>query len=344
MKKEALLYKKIKDDLIQCTCCSHYCVIKNNEFGKCFIRQNIDWKLYLLTYWQALGLNVDPIEKKPLYHFLPWEKVFSFWTAWCNFTCDFCQNYSLSQVNFKNTPSLYNMWVNLSPQKAIDYCLENNIKNIAFTYNEPTVFFEYTFDIMKLAKKNNIKNIYVSNWFQTKEFWEKAKDYIDAINIDLKWFSDKFYKEVCGWRLNPILENIKYVYNKTNVFLELTTLIIPQENDSQESLKEIAKFISSISKDIPWHISAFHPDYKMTNTPATPYETLLKAYEIWKKEWLNYIYLWNVLDPKHSSTYCPKCKKLLIERNWYVWEQVKIYFKEPWVCPNCKTKIPWVWK
>ena len=344
MKKECLLYKKLNDNLVQCTCCSHYCVIKNWETWKCWIRQNIDWKLYLLTYWRALWLNTDPIEKKPLFHFLPWTKVFSFWTAWCNFACKFCQNYNLSQVRLKNTPLIEKLWVELTPEKAVDYCVKHKIPSIAFTYNEPTIFFEYAYDTMKLAKKAGLKTVFVSNWFQSKEFWEKSQNLIDAINIDLKWFSEDFYTKICGWRFKPILDNIKYIYEKTNIFLELTTLIIPGENDSDEELEKIADFIVSISKDIPWHISWFYPTYKMLNIHPTPYETLRRAYEIWKKKWINYIYVWNVIDSEHETTYCPKCNIKLIERGWYIWEQVKINCEIPWICHECGEKIPWVWE
>ncbi len=343
MKKECILYKPISKDILQCTCCSHYCTIKNKETWKCWIRQNIDWKLYLLTYARALWLNIDPIEKKPLFHFLPWTKVFSFWTAWCNFTCKFCQNYDMSQVRLKTMPTIEKLWIELSPQKAIDYCIEHNIPSIAFTYNEPTVFFEYTYDTMKLAKKAWIKTVYVSNGFQSKEFWEKAKDLIDAINIDLKWFSSHFYEDICWARFQPILDNIKYVYNETNIFLEVTTLIIPWENDSNKELEKIADFIAWVSKDIPWHISAFHPDYEMLDTPSTPIETLKRAYEIWKKKWIKYIYVWNILAPEHETTYCPKCWEKLIERRWYIWEQVKIKWETPWICHKCGEKIAWVW-
>jgi pyruvate formate lyase activating enzyme len=236
MKKECILYKKLKGDLLQCTCCSHYCVIKNWETWKCWIRQNIEWKLFLLTYWQALGVNVDPIEKKPLFHFLPWTKIFSFWTAWCNFTCKFCQNYDMSQIRLKNTPEIEKLWISLPPEKAVQFCLEHGIPSIAFTYNEPTIFFEYAYDVMVLAKEKWIKTVFVSNWFQSKEFWEKSKWLIDAINIDLKWFSEEFYTWICWGRLEPILKNIEYVYKNTDIHIEITTLIIPWENDSDHEI------------------------------------------------------------------------------------------------------------
>lgn len=344
MRKECILYKRLKEDLLQCTCCSHYCVIKKWETWKCWIRQNIDWKLFLLTYWQALGLHVDPIEKKPLFHFLPWTKIFSFWTAWCNFTCKFCQNYDMSQIRLKNTPEIERLWVSLSPEQAVKFCLEHKIPSIAFTYNEPTIFFEYAYDVMLLAKEKWIKTVFVSNWFQSKEFREKSEWLIDAINIDLKWFSEEFYSWICWWRFEPILKNIEYVYKNTNIHLEVTTLIIPWENDSDDEIMKMAKFLKSISPDIPWHISAFHPDYKMLDHPSTSIDALIRAYNIWKDEWMRYIYVWNVLDSEHEITYCPNCSEILIERKWYIWEKIKIYWENPWICHKCNSKIPWIWK
>ena len=178
----------------------------------------------------------------------------------------------------------------------------------------------------------------------SKEFWQKSKWLLDAINIDLKWFSEEFYRSICWGMLEPILKNIKYIYNETDIWLEITTLIIPWENDSDEEISKMAKFIKSVSPDIPWHISSFHPDYKMRNHKSTPIETLKKAYNIWKQAWIKYIYLWNVLDPEHETTFCPKCKEKLIERRWYIWDQLNIKWETPWICQNCWKKIPWVWK
>ncbi len=343
MRKECILYKPIKWELVQCTCCSHYCTIKNSETWKCWIRQNIDWKLYLLVYSQATAINIDPIEKKPLFHFHPWSKVFSFWTFWCNLFCKFCQNWDISQTRFSNTQDIEKKWEYLPPEAIIDYCKKHNINIIAYTYNEPTIFFEYAYDTMVLARKNNIKNVFVSNWYQSKEFWEKASDLIDAINIDLKWFTEEFYKNICWARLKPILDNIEFIAKYTNIWLEITTLIVQWENDKEEDLLKIANFIKSISVDIPWHISAFYPSYKMLDTPATSFEVLKKAYEIWKKVWLKYIYTWNIWDSGTESTYCPKCGELLIKRSWHIWQKIEIYWEKPWICHKCSEKIPWVW-
>ncbi|MDD5769428.1 MAG: AmmeMemoRadiSam system radical SAM enzyme [Candidatus Gracilibacteria bacterium] len=343
MKKECILYKPLKGYIVQCTCCNHYCTIKNSQTGKCGIRQNINGKLYLLVHSQSVAINVDPIEKKPLFHFLPGTKIFSFGTVGCNFFCKFCQNWDISQTRLSNTPDIENKGTYLPPENIIKYCKENNIQSIAYTYNEPTIFFEYAYDTMILARKNNIKNVFVSNGFQSKEFWEKASGLIDAINIDLKGFSEEFYKNVCGARLKPILENIEFVAKHTNIWQEITTLIIPGENDKDSDFLEIANFTKNISDEIPWHISAFYPNYKMTQTPVTPFETLKKAYEIGKKVGLKYIYIGNIGDSKTETTYCPKCGEILIKRAGYIGQDVKIFRTIPGVCHKCGEKIYGVW-
>ena len=346
MKKKAILFKKLPNNKVMCTACNHYCTPENWKTWKCGIRLNDNWELYLMTYWNAIWLHVDPVEKKPLYHFLPWSPVLSFWTAWCNFSCTFCQNREMSQQKWEN----WNIekWKNdgynqffwnefISPKYIVDYCLNNNIPSIAYTYNEPTVFFEYAYETMKLAKKNQIKNIFVSNGFMSKECREKlVKNWLlDAINIDLKSFSEEFYKNICGWRLQPVLDNIKFFW-KHNVWVELTTLIIPWLNDSDQELEKIAKFIYNVSPDIPRHISAFYPTYKMMDKPATPVETLEKAYQIGKKIWLNFVYIGNVLDSWYEDTYCPKCNEKIINRIWFT---IHNFFQKPWICPKCWENI-----
>ena len=372
---EALLYTKwIKESFVKCTACNHFCQIPNWKSWICWIRANFDWKLYLLTYWKALWVNVDPIEKKPLFHVLPWDVVFSFWTAWCNFSCTFCQNWQMSQIKATTTISksdndgriyvsaekLQTIWHDLLPSQIVKFCLTNWIKAIAYTYNEPTVFFEYAYDCMKLTRSStvaekiknsnlssweidaNIINFFVTNGYESDYLWNLADWYLDAVNIDLKSFSEEFYKKYVWAKLEVVLENIKKVYEKYHFFMEVTTLIIPGENDSDELIKQTAKFIKDISPDIPWHISAFHPDWKMLNKPITPVETLQKAYEIWKNEWLNYVYIWNVNLPEYETTYCPKCNKDLIIRSGYVGENVAINYVDDGMCPSCKTKIPWI--
>jgi pyruvate formate lyase activating enzyme len=373
MKKEAVLYTKwIKEGFVKCLACHHYCQIPEGRTWICGIRKNENWKLYLLTWWKALGLNVDPIEKKPLFHVLPSSKAFSFGTAWCNFHCWFCQNWQMSQVkervdwiDDKNTPYLYvdnldKIWTDLLPEQAYATAKYYKCDSIAYTYNEPTVFVEYAWDTAKLTRteqeaqriKNsnkktweintNMLNVFVSNGYESNELWDLMDGYLDAINIDLKGFSEEFYTKVLWWKLQPVLDNIREVYNNRNIFLEITTLIIPGENDSNEELKKIVEFIKSVSVDIPWHISAFHPDWKMIDKPYTPLETLERAYKIWKEAWLRYIYIGNVSVPEYETTYCPSCGKKLIERSGVVWQNVLDHTNGTWVC-SCGTKIPGIW-
>lgn len=338
--KEAILYKKLPNQEVMCTACAYFCRMKPGEYGKCWIRKNIDWKLYLMVYWKALWVHVDPVEKKPLFHFLPWEPVFSWWTAGCNFFCQYCQNWQMSQ--FKEVEKSPYVWEDLPPEKIVEFCVQNDIKILAATYNEPTVFFEYAYDTFKLAKdKYWMKTIFVSNWFETPILWKEIDWYLDAINIDLKSFNNEFYEKITWWNVEVVKNNIKYIARQTNIWLEVTTLLIPWYNDSTEELEQMAQRMSSISKDIPWHFTAFHPDWKMLDVPHTPVEKLLEAYHIAKKYWMKFVYVWNVFVPWYEDTYCPKCGEKLIERQWFASRQL---WEKLWVCPKCGEKIPGVWE
>lgn len=338
--RKALLYKKLKDQKVQCTACSWYCKIAPDKTGICGVRKNIDGDLYLLVYGKPIAVNTDPIEKKPLFHFLPGTEIFSLGTIGCNFACDFCQNWDISQITRKgvmrDNPT---QTTDLLPKNIIKYCLANHLPSIAFTYNEPAIFFEYAFDTMKLAQKYNIKSVYVSNGFESKEQIELLKGNLNAINIDLKAFTENFYQKVCHAKLAPVLENIKRFYD-AGIWTEITTLLIPNENDSEKELSQIAQFIKKISPDIPWHLSAFHPDFKMRDKKSTPLESLLKAYQIGKSHGLNYVYLGNIPTGKYENTYCPKCQSLLIERISY---NVNIKNFSNGQCQNCQKKIPGIW-
>lgn len=336
MKKQAIFTKNLKNNIIQCRTCNHYCILKNNEVWRCWIRQNIDGKLYLLVYNKPLWTNIDPIEKKPLFHFLPWTEIFSFWTAGCNFECDFCQNYSISQIKKENVKKIEKQSKQLTPENIVNYCKKEKIPSIAYTYNEPTVFFEYAYDTMLLAQKNWIKNVFVSNWYFSEETREQLKNTLDWINIDLKSFSNKFYKNICKASLNPVLENIKNIWKKSNILLEITTLLIPWKNDSYQEIKDITQFIKNINPQIPWHISAFFPCYKMADFPITSMELLEKAYKIWKESWLKHIYIGNVTDKTFQSTFCPWCWEELIQRNSY---KTITKYKQWGYCQKCWEKI-----
>ncbi len=284
--KQAVLYKKLKDNIVQCQACAHYCVIKEGNTGVCGVRKNIGGELFLLVYGKPVAVHVDPIEKKPLYHFMPGTKILSLGTFGCNFRCDFCQNADLSQTYVDGTQ-------NISPEQIVELALKYKTPSIAYTYNEPAIFVEYAHDIMKLAREKGLKNVYVSNGFESKEAMEYIGPYLDAINIDLKSFSDDFYRKTCGGRLQPVLDTIKRVKEK-NIWQEITTLIIPGENDSEKELKQIAEFIASVDKNIPWHLSRFHPDYKMTDKNITSYQSLVRAREIGHEAGLKNVYLGNV--------------------------------------------------
>lgn len=346
-----ILYKKLSEDRVKCLACSHYCTITNGNTGICGVRYNNNGKLELLTYGRG-HVSIDPVEKKPLYHFLPTTEVFSIGTIGCNFGCLFCQNWDtaqlpqLTKIKLAKENSLDKLpefvkgvgekW---SPKDIVNYCLENNIPNIAFTYNEPSIFLEYTYDVSVLAKKNGLNTIYVSNGYASHEAINMIHKYLDAVNVDLKSFSDKFYRKICKARLEPVLENIKQ-YHKLGVWLEVTTLIIPGENDSESELYEIAKFIHSVSESIPWHISRFMPAYKMLDHEPTPYETLLKAYEIGKEIGLKYVYAGNIHGRDVHSTYCPNCGKMLIERDW---GYTRILNLKDGKCSYCGEPIEGIW-
>lgn len=337
--KKAILYKKLDNNNVKCTACNHFCNIAPNKTGICGVRKNIKGDLYLLVYELTSGTEVDKIEKKPFFHFLPNSDAFSIGTIGCNFSCSFCQNAWMSQpLKDKSipVPPLYKLPID----EIINYCTTNNIPVIAYTFNEPATYFEYSYDTAKLAHKKGIKNVWVSNGYASKESIDKISPYLDAINIDLKAFTEKFYRDICKTKLAPVLDNIKYYYKK-GVWVELTTLIIPGENDSEKELKQIAEFIASVSKSIPWHISRFSPAYKMKNKSQTPEETIKKAYDIGKKVGLKYIYGGNIWGEDIQSIYCPKCNSVLIRRDWtYSIVEGLDHGK----CRKCGTKIDGIWE
>jgi pyruvate formate lyase activating enzyme len=346
------LFKKLAGKKVQCTACRHACIIPEGNSGICAVRMNKDGVLYLLVYGKASAIHTDPVEKKPLFHFLPGSKILSVGTVGCNFGCDFCQNWDLSQASKEvkkrllqeKQQELLDVEVSefgyeLSPQKIVETCVREKIPAIAYTYNEPVIFFEYAFDTMKLAKKEGMKNIFVSNGYESEEALDKMKGYLDAMNIDLKSFNEDFYRSLCKAKLAPVLETIKHAH-KLGIWLEITTLVIPGKNDSDEELGQIAAFIAAVDKNIPWHVTAFHPEYKMDNVSPTPKESLLRAYDIGKNAGLHFVYVGNILDDEHSSTYCPKCKTVLIKRSWHDVTVMKDFKNE--TC-NCGERIAGVW-
>jgi pyruvate formate lyase activating enzyme len=297
--KESLLYEKLENRAVKCKTCSHFCLIAPEKRGVCGVRENVDGKLYFLAYGRAIAANIDPVEKKPLYHFLPGTFTFSFATVGCNFRCGNCQNWQISQL--PKDPKITREMIeqsgeDLPPEKIIELAKENDCPSISYTYTEPTIFLEYALDTMKLAKRAGLKNIWVSNGFMSAETFELVAPYLDAINIDIKSFEEKFYRENCGARLAPVLENCKRAV-KNKIWLETTTLIIPTLSDDEEMLEKIAKFIKNeLGEKVPWHVSAFSGaiSWKLKDLPATPVEGVKKAVEIGERVGLKNVYTGNI--------------------------------------------------
>jgi len=337
--KQARLYQKLENDWVRCTACAWYCRIKPGQVGVCATRLNQNGRLYSLVYGKAMGLHDDPVEKKPLYHFLPGSRLLSFGTVGCNFGCEFCQNWEMSQVNKQQeniTALIERMSVTALPEDLVKMAIRVGARGIAYTYNEPAIFAEYAHDTMMAAKKAGLKNVYVSNGFESVETFEYLKDYLDAINIDLKSFRAEFYREVCKAKIEPVKENIKRFF-EAGIETEVTTLVIPGLNDSDEELKDIATFLVKISPDIPWHISAYYPAYKL-DLPPTPVKSLERAYVIGRQEGLKYVYVGNVADEARSTTFCPKCRSELIRRLGYQTE-VGEFSLDKSTCKKCGEKI-----
>jgi pyruvate formate lyase activating enzyme len=331
---EALLYEKIDQSKVHCFLCAHHCIIALDKFGACGARQNINGILYTHAWGRPVAMQVDPIEKKPLYHFLPGSKSFSLSTIGCNFRCGFCQNWEISQARFdgaarKKEPA------EVLPEAVVEAALKNQCQSIAYTYAEPTIFFEYAMAIAAQAKAQGLANIFVTNGYMTKECLLMLKPYLDAANVDLKFFSDNSYKKVCGGTLSPVLDSIRLMH-ELGIWVEVTTLIIPGENDTSEELRGIAKFIAGVDRDIPWHISRFHPDFEFGDRQATPEDALKKAGAIAKDAGLTYIYAGN-LPGRENDTYCPACKKTVIKREIFDLLQYNIRGGR---CAYCQGLIP----
>jgi len=315
--KEVYLYEKINDKKLQCQNCAHRCVIGNGKRGICGVRENIRGKLYALNYGKLIACHIDPIEKKPFFHFLPGSKSLSFAAVGCNLRCLNCQNWDISQ-GFKDQTEVPGE--EASPEEIIQSAQKAKLPSISYTYTEPTIFSEYALDTMKVAKKKGLKNVWVSNGFMSPESAELVIPYLDAINIDIKSFSDDFYRDNCGARLQPILDTAK-IMKESGVWVEITTLAIPTLSDSEEMFIEIAKFIhTELGLETPWHISQFSGgiSWKLKGLSETPVETLQKAYKIGKEIGLKYVYTGNVPGLPSEDTFCPNCNSLVIDRTGYL--------------------------
>ena len=338
MEKEAKFWRVLskEEKTVQCQLCPHFCTLRDGEVGKCKVRKNISGTLISLVYGRPCSLAIDPIEKKPLYHFLPGKKALSIATPGCNLSCKHCQNWEISQFGVEKVRSL-----KIKPEEVIKEAKKEKIRIISYTYTEPTIFYEYMLDICKIAKEKKIKNTIVSNGFINPEPLKELCKYIKGANIDLKSMDDDFYQQVCSGRLEPVLESIKIMKEK-GVWIEITNLLIPGLNDSTEQIEKLVKWIKkNIGREVPLHFTAFYPTYKMLNLPPTPPTTLKKARNIALNKGLYYVYTGNILDDEGSNTYCPKCKTLLIKRKYFSVVENKIKHGK---CYNCGEKIAGVWE
>lgn len=343
--KEALLWEEKPRQTVRCLACHHFCQIAPGRTGVCGVRQNQNGRLYSLVYGQAAALGIDPVEKKPLFHFLPGSFAFSFGTLGCNFSCLNCQNWEISQIsNQKGRGENYShlFWgEKLTPPQIISLARQNQCLSVAYTYNEPTVFLEYALATMKLARRAGLKNIWVSNGFMSSKTLDLILPYLDAVNIDIKSSEENFYQKVCGAKLAPVLENCQRLV-KEGVWLEITTLVIPTLNDKITILNNIARFIKEKLGDaVPWHLSAFSPaiSWKLKDLPTTSPPIIKKARQEALKKGLKYVYAGNLGPSSADNTFCPVCGQLVVERQGYAVKR----FDQNGHCPKCGQKIAGWW-
>jgi len=332
MTREAMLYEKTENNQVKCNLCAHRCRIKPDERGICGVRENRSGILESLVYGKVIAENIDPVEKKPLFHVYPGSKSFSIATVGCNFRCIFCQNHDISQVP-RETGSIAGR--DVSPSFIVERALTSGSKTISYTYTEPTIFFEFAYDIASIATGKGLKNVFVTNGFMTEEAIETISPYLHAANVDLKSFSDDFYRKRCGARLQPVLDSLKKM-KALGIWVEVTTLLIPTLNDSDDELRQIADFIFSLGAETPWHISRFHPRYQMQNLPPTAVASIGRAAEIGKASGLKYVYSGNVPGNEGEDTLCSQCGEHLIDRYGFSIERLNL--KETH-CPRCGTAL-----
>ncbi len=331
-----MLWKPGENHEVDCGLCAHRCRIEEGQSGICRVRFNDGGTLKPLTLNRLVSATADPIEKKPLFHFQPGTSSYSVATVGCNFHCAFCQNWQISQhvrdhgsIPGKVTP----------PADVVTAALGSNCSSIAYTYTEPTIYFETCHAIGTLARAAGLKNVFVTNGYMTSETVEAAKDFLDGANVDLKGFRDTSYRKTCGAGLEGVLDGIRSLHG-AGVWLEVTTLVVPGFNDTNDELRDIARFLVDLSPEIPWHISRYHPDYKMDKGGPTPMETLRRAFEIGREEGLRFVYLGNAPGDPSESTFCPNCGKIVIGRVGFTLTSKEL---EGGLCAHCGEKIPGVW-
>lgn len=335
MIREAMLWEKLDHQSVHCFLCAHGCKIAPDKFGICGVRKNFRGTLNSMIYGEVIAAHVDPVEKKPLFHFLPGTESYSIATIGCNFKCGFCQNWQISQAAAKGLPVSPHR--EISPEHVVMEAGSSRCRSISYTYTEPTIFFEYAFDTAKLAKEAGLYNVFVTNGYMTKQALETIRPYLDAANVDLKGFNPDYYKKNCKARLQPVLDTIASM-KLLGLWVEVTTLIIPGENDSSDELKQIAEFLAGVDRMIPWHISRFHPDFEFTDYKATPLETLHRAKEIGSEAGLHHIYLGNIAEG--ANTFCYQCGKQIVGRHYM--ELAGLLLKDG-RCPYCQAVIPGIW-
>jgi pyruvate formate lyase activating enzyme len=324
----------LPDGRVQCDLCPRDCKLHEGQRGLCFVRKMEQGRMVLTTYGRSSGFCVDPVEKKPLNHFYPGSAILSFGTAGCNLACKFCQNWDISKSR-----EMDRLQDQASPEAIVAAAQRMGCKSVAFTYNDPVIFAEYAMDIADACHEKNVKTVAVTAGYihaePRREFYAK----MDAANVDLKAFTDEFYWKICGGRLQPVLDTLVYLAKETRVWTEITTLLIPGKNDSDEELRAMSKWIrANLGPDVPLHFSAFHPDWKMTEVPRTPAATLTRAREIALLAGLNYVYTGNVHDASGGSTYCPSCEKRVVGRDWYRIDAYEL--TDSGACKWCGTQIP----
>ncbi|NWF50504.1 MAG: AmmeMemoRadiSam system radical SAM enzyme [Ignavibacteriaceae bacterium] len=335
--KAASWWKPLPDKKVLCTLCPRYCEIGENQNGFCFIRKNINGELFSIGYGHPTGFAIDPIEKKPLNHFLPGSKVLSFGTAGCNLGCKFCQNWSISKAKMDELNSL-----DATPEEVVLLAKKYHSPSIAYTYNDPTIFGEYVIDISRLARQAGIKNVMVTAGYIDKDARKEVYQFIDAANVDLKAFTERFYFKLTSSHLKDVLDTLIWLKKETDVWIELTTLLIPGENDSDEEIKQECDWIlNNLDEYVPLHFTAFHPDFRMRDKERTPASTLSRARRTAQEIGIKYCYTGNVHDPEGQTTRCHNCNSILINREWH---DVVAYKMDRNLCPKCKSKIPGIFK
>ena len=311
--KEARWWHKEDDGRILCTLCPRLCRMAEGQPGFCYIRKNIGGKLYSLGYGTSTGFAIDPIEKKPLNHFLPGSQILSFGTAGCNLGCRFCQNWSISKAKLDEAQSL-----NVGPEKVVALAVEHKVPSIAFTYNDPVIWGEFVIDISRLAREHGLKSVMVTAGYITPEARPEVFRYIDAANVDLKAFTERFYRKLTFSHLEPVLDTLKWLKHETDIWFEITNLMIPGENDDIDETTQLCDWVvENLGDSVPLHFTAFHPDFKLTGRPRTPPATLQQARQIARSAGIKYCYVGNVHDNEGQTTYCPACQRALIRRSWH---------------------------